>query len=168
MAVTEAVVAERSLQLQISTAALTLSSFLFTTRVHCPAAGLDTERTQGGLFGCNVRHCMPVSRVHASKVHICKRTWLLFHCVKCVFVRIGLYLLHDDSSATGDEVTTVVVGEGVIVHLALESACCIVGTPAQRGSSHSNCVHIFLDENQDGNVAFEATLPYLVPHSWLQ
>lgn len=71
---------------------------------------------------------------------------------------MGLHVLHNDSRENGDEVTVVIVHEGVVVHLALPSAGCIFCTPAQHGSTVSSGVPIHIDKQLDGNITFEATL----------
>lgn len=61
----------------------------------------------------------------------------LFRCKKGVCVRVGLFLLHDDIRGNGDKVMTVIMGVGVVAHLALQSTRCVVCPPGQRGSSTS-------------------------------
>lgn len=60
---------------------------------------------------------------------MCKRGWPVFRFVKGVWVRVGLYFLHDGSRAIGDEVTAVFVSEGVIGHLGLQSGAASSAQP---------------------------------------
>lgn len=93
---------------------------------------------------------MTVPIVHVSRVHIHKRGRHLSHCKKGVWVRVRVYLLHDDIRANGDEAMAVTVGKGVVVHLARQGVCCVLCTPGQRNRTQSNCVLIHFDEKQEG------------------
>lgn len=70
---------------------------------------------------------------------------------------MGLYLLHNDICANGDDVIAFIGGQGGAEHLASQSKCCITLTPAQRVRTHSIRVPIHLDELKDGKIGFEAT-----------
>lgn len=54
--------------------------------------------------------------------------------MKGVWTLVKLYILHDDSYANGNEVTVIIVGEGWVVHLSLQSAGGIACTAAERDS----------------------------------
>lgn len=85
--------------------------------------------------------------------------------MKGYWVHVENHLLRDDICANGDEFTGVIGSEGVVVHLARQSAGCIVSIPAHRGNTHCSGVLIHLDEEKHGNISFEATLLSWVPHS---
>lgn len=46
----------------------------------------------------------------------------------------------------------------MILHLALQLVGCPVWMLAERGTPHLSCILIPVDELQDGNITFEATL----------
>lgn len=48
-----------------------------------------------------------------------KRGWHLFRYVNGVLVCVGLHILVDDGQANGDEVTSVILAERMVVHLAM-------------------------------------------------
>lgn len=60
---------------------------------------------------------------------------------------MGLHLLHDENSAGGGEVKADIVGDGVVEHLALQIAGCIICMTSQRGSTHSGFMPIYVDEH---------------------
>lgn len=50
------------------------------------------------------------------------------------------------------------VGEVVVVHLALQSAGCIVCTLEKHDGSHFSCVFTHVDEQRDGLISFAAAV----------
>lgn len=104
-----------------------------------------------------MRHSLTVPRVHASAVHLCKLGWNLFRYVKSAWLRVGLHLLYYGSRANGDVVTVVIMGKGVVVHLALREP---VASSSHLLSVqyHSSSLPIHIVHQKDGNLSFEATL----------
>lgn len=87
-----------------------------------------------------------------------KRERPLSHCVKDVWVPVRHSIIQNDICTNGNELTTIILSEGVGVYLVLQSASSIVCMTGQRGSTCSGCVHNLVAEQREGNIAFEATL----------
>lgn len=75
---------------------------------------------------------MTVPRVHTRGVQIGKSEQHLIRRVKYLWVPVTLHLLHDESCTIGNEFMAFIVDEGVVVPLALQRACGIICTTAQR------------------------------------
>lgn len=119
---------------------------------------VECKKVGSGHLGCRRGHCLTVSRVHASGVHIYKSGSHLIRFVKLVWVIAGTKFLYNASLANGQEVTAVPVAKGVFVHLALQSTSAIVCTPTQHCSIHSFCAPVQAVEQHNRNNALEVTL----------
>lgn len=114
---------------RMSTAASISNSMLFRTSSSSTGYVADHEDGCRLLLGGNGRHCLTGRRVHVNGAPICNRVRPRTSFVRGVKLRVGLYFLHEDSSANGDEVTAIILGDGMVVHLQLQGARFIVCTP---------------------------------------
>lgn len=59
---------------------------------------------------------------------------------------MGLHSFNNGNPANGKEVTAVILGTGMVVHLALPNVGSIISTPALLSSTHYGCNPIHFDE----------------------
>lgn len=119
--------------------------------------GVGCREGGWGRFKCSARHWLTALRIHDREAHTCRSELHLICWVKRVWVRVGLHLLHDNSRANDNEIKAVIVDEGVVVHMALQSAVCIVCAPAQRAVSTLVSFPLVC-EQCDSKASFEATI----------
>lgn len=96
---------------------------------------------------------------------MCKNGQRLTHRVKHIWVRVRLHLIQNASCANEKEVTTAIVQESVVEHLAFESAGCIICAPAPCGRMHTRGPPIRFDEHRDGLITFEAVIDSWLPRA---
>lgn len=93
-----------------------------------------------------------------SKDHIWKSGIYFIYREQCVWLRLKLYLLHNDSAGNDNAVFAVIMENRVVLHLALECAVCIVCTAAQRANTQSSWLRVHVGEHCDCYNAIEAVL----------
>lgn len=94
-----------------------------------PSGTSAAEHGAGGglvVSRCRDPYCSVFTRVQSGEAHTCKCEQHLFNFLKSVWGRVGLHLVYNDSHAICKEVPGVIVGERVVLHLALLSAGGIV------------------------------------------
>lgn len=77
------------------------------------------------------QHCLIVPCLQISLLEVCTNKRPLIDVVVGVGVQVRIHLRHEDGSADRADFTAVVMIEGMVVHVAMQSAKSIVCKPAE-------------------------------------
>lgn len=122
----------------------------------CPARG--GWRGRGwlkGSSGPSTPHCVANLCAQTRNVDI-ESTKKLMYGMEGVLVCMGTHVVHDDGSADGKEVMSVIVVDGLVFNVALQRARCIVCWNAERTATNLSAL-VALVKFCDSDNASEAT-----------